>query len=188
MVVLQTALLIACGKGHAHIMKYLLDDAKANINHADKYGFTSLMLAARAGDDECVALLIERKADALIKNVDNATAFSLAKLKGEEKTAELVQAAMTEQAASQAEKQRAERLAKEQEAEKSAAAAAAKKEAEAKAWQEELRRMEQERLQKAKLKAEKAEAEGGGKRDKADTKESSKRKEPEPEARWSLAL
>jgi len=57
----QTALWIACEKGHVKIAKALLD-AGANVNYQDtKYGFTPLMIACEKGDGDFVTLILSYK-------------------------------------------------------------------------------------------------------------------------------
>lgn len=53
-----TGLTKAAGKGHVHIVKYLIDQG-ANVNKGNAYSFTSLMYATQAGNLEIVKLLLQ---------------------------------------------------------------------------------------------------------------------------------
>ncbi|KAM3134056.1 hypothetical protein pb186bvf_013782, partial [Paramecium bursaria] len=54
---------LAAAYGHFHIVKFLKDQAKANINSIDKYGRTPLAMAARNGNLEILSYLLKNGAD-----------------------------------------------------------------------------------------------------------------------------
>lgn len=55
----ETALTIAAWAGHAHIVRFLLQQAPININAQNSLGFTSLMNAVFWGNEEIVELLLQ---------------------------------------------------------------------------------------------------------------------------------
>jgi len=57
----DTALTIACEGGHEDLVKLLLVRG-AHIEHHNKLGFTPLMVAAMAGFDKIVEILLNNKA------------------------------------------------------------------------------------------------------------------------------
>eukprot|EP00053_Salpingoeca_punica_P004391 m.48899 g.48899 ORF g.48899 m.48899 type:complete len:634 (+) comp12770_c0_seq1:253-2154(+) len=72
-----TALMIASQNGHLHLVEYLLDQ-NANIHATAVDGCTSLHLAVLEEQDAVAALLMQRGADPLAKNVDNETPYDWA--------------------------------------------------------------------------------------------------------------
>lgn len=74
---LNSALLLACGKGHTAVMDVLLN-AGADINSADAQNRTPLMLAAMADELAAVRLLCHRQADLAKKDHEGHTAAELA--------------------------------------------------------------------------------------------------------------
>ena len=54
---------IAARKGHAEVVKLLLEGNKADVNASDYDGVTPLYIAARKGYTEVVKLLLDNKAD-----------------------------------------------------------------------------------------------------------------------------
>ncbi|GAB4821398.1 hypothetical protein N2152v2_008444 [Parachlorella kessleri] len=59
----RTALHFAAQAGHLQLCKHLLENLKFNVNAQDKHGDTALSLAAAAGQDEIIDLLLHYGAD-----------------------------------------------------------------------------------------------------------------------------
>lgn len=59
----QSALMRAAASGHADAVELLLSHPKININHQDRDGCTSLILAAYSGDIDMVQVLLDNHAD-----------------------------------------------------------------------------------------------------------------------------
>lgn len=68
----MTPLFFACDRGHAGIVRYLLDSG-ADINVQDSIGQTCLHVAASSGREALYALLVESGGDEDIRDEDAAT-------------------------------------------------------------------------------------------------------------------
>lgn len=77
----RTALMYASKKGHADIVKLLLDN-QADPNEKDMWGDTALIFAASFDKESVVKLLLEHGADPNIKNKDKETALMWAAKQG----------------------------------------------------------------------------------------------------------
>jgi hypothetical protein len=74
----RTGLMKACYWGHIHMMTFLLDELKVDVNVQDYAGDTALFDAARFGHKEVVAALLKAGADKTLKNNAGKTAADVA--------------------------------------------------------------------------------------------------------------
>ncbi|RDD34928.1 Ankyrin repeat protein [Wolbachia endosymbiont of Cylisticus convexus] len=74
----ETALHEAARNGHLDVVKYLVDDKKADVNQKDICGETALHEAARNGHKDVVTTLLKKGANPLIKNKKGKTPRDLA--------------------------------------------------------------------------------------------------------------
>jgi uncharacterized protein len=79
----ESLLGIASAHGHVHVVSRLLERG-ANINAQDDEGFTPLMNACQNRHVEVVRILLQKKADKLLKNRYGETALSLVRGKYED--------------------------------------------------------------------------------------------------------
>jgi ankyrin repeat protein len=73
-VVLDESMIKASLKGHFSVVEYLLKEG-ANINYADKKGWTCLMYAALDGLDSTVVYLLKSGAEVNKQNCNGSTAL-----------------------------------------------------------------------------------------------------------------
>ena len=93
-----TPLFIACWKGKEEIVKILLKDERVNVNKEDKFGQTPLYCSCENGKEEIVKILFAsgREIDTTKKTIpgnrdwNNTTAAEIARKKGKEQIADLV--------------------------------------------------------------------------------------------------
>ena len=77
----MTAIMRASGRGHADIVKLLLEKG-ANVNAKSIHGYTALTAASRNGHADIVKLLIDSGADVNAKEIEGATALMAASWAG----------------------------------------------------------------------------------------------------------
>ncbi|POM80749.1 Serine/threonine protein Kinase [Phytophthora palmivora] len=71
-----TALIVAAKEGHRDVVRFLVNDDKADVNAKDKYGWTALIGAAKEGHYDIVRFLVnDGGADVNIKNNKGWTAL-----------------------------------------------------------------------------------------------------------------
>jgi ankyrin repeat protein len=75
-----TALMYVADNYHNSQILDLLINHKANLNSKNKYGMTALMMAAKTNYQEGVSKLIEAGADINLRDTNNKTALSYARL------------------------------------------------------------------------------------------------------------
>ena len=88
----QTPLYVACWKGNEEIVKILLKDERVNVNKENKDGYTPLYNACLWGREEIVKILFAsgREIDTMKKTNTNTTAAEVARKRGNEQIAKLV--------------------------------------------------------------------------------------------------
>ncbi len=86
----RTALHIASEHGHASIIKYLVKEAKSDVNAVDLYNNTALHLAAEKGHFQIVTLLCQHNAEVDKRNSKGETALHGACWAGHFSTAEFL--------------------------------------------------------------------------------------------------
>ena len=74
----QTALHIACKKGHRDIAEYLLTHTTCNLNVQDSQRNTPLHIASHSGHMECVKLIVETRVDLNLTSKNNQTTLHIA--------------------------------------------------------------------------------------------------------------
>ncbi|MFC1567202.1 ankyrin repeat domain-containing protein, partial [bacterium] len=84
-----TPLFIASQEGHKKIVQILLA-AKADVNYAIKYGWTSLLVASSAGNTKIVQLLINVKADINKADINGVTPLYIASQKDHREIVQLL--------------------------------------------------------------------------------------------------
>ncbi len=67
----------AVSSKYTEMVRFLID-AGADVNYADNYGFTALMIAAEVGHTQIVEMLIEHGADVNYATNHGTTALELA--------------------------------------------------------------------------------------------------------------
>lgn len=86
----QSSLHIAARLGHSAAARWLLKDTPVSVNAVDDYGQTALDLAASAGDEAVVHVLLEEGANVSISDKRGRTALFRAAVKGHETVARLL--------------------------------------------------------------------------------------------------
>lgn len=88
----QTPLMVAAQSGQAHVVKFLLQEMKADPNLHASEGYTALMYAARKGCPACVTLLLDAGADinAVMGGKLNALHFAAFAEKNAQETADIL--------------------------------------------------------------------------------------------------
>lgn len=69
-------------RGHLNTAKWLLDNTDCDVNALNATGQTALMMAALFGREDIIRLLLDKGADASVKDAMGNTAHSLAKMQG----------------------------------------------------------------------------------------------------------
>ena len=85
-----TPLLLACSDGALAAARVLLDSAGADPNAQNDLGFAPLHAAARAGCDDLISLLLSRKADLAIEDLEGWTSLHFACQAGNVATVQLL--------------------------------------------------------------------------------------------------
>ncbi|KAL1968267.1 hypothetical protein VTN77DRAFT_2102 [Rasamsonia byssochlamydoides] len=75
----STALLLAAAEDHTEMVQMLVSEGGADIDAQDEIGWTALMVAVRRRNLQLLQMLLERQADVHKRNVDDATALTLAR-------------------------------------------------------------------------------------------------------------
>ena len=79
----RTALSIASGLGYLDMVRYLVEERRLPLNEGDYQGWTPLMHAAALGQESVVDYLLDKGADATLKNMSGETARKLAEQRGQ---------------------------------------------------------------------------------------------------------
>lgn len=80
----RTALSIASGLGYLDMVRYLVEERRLPLNEGDYQGWTPLMHAAALGQESVVDYLLNKGADATLKNMSGETARQLAEQRGQQ--------------------------------------------------------------------------------------------------------
>ena len=79
----RTALSISSGLGYLDMVRYLVEERRLPLNDGDYQGWTPLMHAAALGQEGVVGYLLDKGADASLKNKSGETARKLAEQRGQ---------------------------------------------------------------------------------------------------------
>lgn len=74
----DTALAIACNKGHHRVVSYLAKECKSNVNISNNFGNGALHYAVKQNNLKSVKILLENGADFTHRNKKGVSAFDLA--------------------------------------------------------------------------------------------------------------
>lgn len=74
----DSILILACKKGHMAMVEMILENHSVNLNSTNNAGNSALMEASKAGCEDIVKLLLEKKAKATVINRNGGTALSYA--------------------------------------------------------------------------------------------------------------
>ena len=86
----STALMWACSYGQLHVCRWLVDEARVEVDAQNKAGRTALMFAAKYGQIELVRFLLDAGANVNLRMRDDSSAFDWAILGGHQPTMELL--------------------------------------------------------------------------------------------------